>query len=116
MRFSGEATGGNVMLPIIIKAGKILGDKGVPNFTALAQAIGCNRSSLYTWRRVPTHYIKKIVGATGGRLTRSQIRPDLPPVKIPGQADAGKRGNVRKRKRGAKVRTTDVIVGRWGHI
>lgn len=65
------------MLPIIKAAGKLLGDKAVPNFTALADAIGCHRSSLYTWRRVPTHYCAKIVKATGGKITMRMLRPDI---------------------------------------
>lgn len=107
------------MLAIIIKAGKILGDKGTPNFTALANAIGCHRSSLYTWQRVPTHYVKKIVAATGGKLTAAQLRPDLAKaeaLKVSRKANGGGRKGVRKRKGSKALSTTDVIVGRWGNI
>ncbi len=66
------------MLKIIRKAGIILGDdKSQPNFTALAKAIGCHRSSLYTWLKPPTHYCAKIVKATGGKITLKMLRPDV---------------------------------------
>lgn len=61
------------MLKIILRAGKIMGDKNVPNFTALAQAIGCHRSSLYTWLKVPVKYHAKIVKATDGKITAKML-------------------------------------------
>lgn len=66
------------MLKIIVKAGKLLGDGKHPNFSALAEAIGCHRSSLYTWAKVPARFVDKIVKATDGKITAKQIRPDLP--------------------------------------
>ncbi len=65
------------MIPIIKRAGKLLGDGKSANYTALAEAIGCHRSSLYTWKRVPQRFVDKLVKATQGQLTAKLIRPDL---------------------------------------
>lgn len=64
------------MLPIIKRAAKIIGE-GIPNFTGLAAMIGCHRSSLYNYRRVPQHLCAKIVKATGGKITLRMLRPDI---------------------------------------
>jgi hypothetical protein len=62
-----------LMLPIIKRAARILGDGKTPNYTALAKAIGCHRSSLYGWRRVPIKYIPAIVRVTDGKITIRQL-------------------------------------------
>lgn len=64
------------MINIIKRAAKIVGD-GVPNYTGLASAIGCHRSSLYTWTKPPIHYCAKIVKATGGKITLKMLRGDI---------------------------------------
>lgn len=100
------------MLAIIIKAAKILGDgRKVPNYTALASAIGCHRSSLYCWARVPSHYVNKIVKATGGKITASQLRPDLAKAEkqVQRKTNNGPGDNIRLPKRGKKICTTDVV-------
>lgn len=99
------------MLPIIIRAGKILGDKNIPNFTALANAIKCHRSSLYTWQRIPSHYVDKIVKATGGKITASQLRPDLAKAEkqVQRQKNNSRANNIRLPKRSKKILTTDVV-------
>lgn len=96
------------MLPIIIRAGKILGDKNIPNFTALANAIKCHRSSLYTWQRIPSHYVDKIVKATGGKITASQLRPDLAKAEkqVQRQKNKGRKSIVCKSARGEAVSGT----------
>lgn len=64
------------MLPIIKRAATIIGD-GLPNYSALAEAIGAHRSAFYVWKAVPEQYCPKIVKATDNKITLSQIRPDL---------------------------------------
>lgn len=62
------------MIAVLRKAAIILGDgEGTPNFTALAQAIGCHRSSLYLWKKVPIRYHNKIIKVTGGKITSKQL-------------------------------------------
>lgn len=61
------------MIALITRAGKLMGDQDVPNFTALANAIGCHRSSLYTWLKIPKKYHAKIVKATNGEITLKQL-------------------------------------------
>ncbi len=61
------------MLNVLIRAGKIMGSKGVPNYTALATAVGCHRSSFYTWAKVPERFHDAIVKATNGKVTKEQL-------------------------------------------
>lgn len=63
------------MLAIVRQACNVLG--GPP---ALASAIGVKRQALYQWPKVPPGRVLKIEKATGGRITRHQLRPDLYPV------------------------------------
>lgn len=65
------------MIAVVKKAGKILGDGKTPNFSALAKSIGCHRSALYTWKKVPVKYCHKLVDATNGSITLHMLRPDV---------------------------------------
>jgi DNA-binding transcriptional regulator YdaS (Cro superfamily) len=51
---------------------------------ALAQLLGIQAPSIYSWRRVPPNRVKAVAAATG--LTPHQLRPDLwdpPPIPAP---------------------------------
>ena len=53
--------------------------------TALARACGggCRQQHVWNWlhrdRKVPAEFVLAIENATGGRVTRYQLRPDLYP-------------------------------------
>ena len=64
------------MLPVLKKAATIVGG-GAPNYTKLAEMIGCQRPALYVWVRVPIPYIQKIVKATDSKVTPEMLRPDI---------------------------------------
>lgn len=49
--------------------------------TKMAEAIGVKRPSVYKWfRQVPGERAIAIEKATGGKVTRHQLRPDLYPL------------------------------------
>jgi DNA-binding transcriptional regulator YdaS (Cro superfamily) len=62
---------------------------------ALAEKIGKGQSTVSLWRRqrrVPAEYCRAIETATGGAVTRHELRPDIfdePPAK-PAKRSAGK--------------------------
>lgn len=51
---------------------------------ALARACGCKQQHVWNWinrdRRVPAEFVLAIERATGGRVTRHQLRPDIYPA------------------------------------
>ncbi len=62
----------NQMLPVVLKAAKIVG-----SIRQLAKDLGVTRQALYGWKQVPVEQILPIEKATGGKVTRHQMRPDL---------------------------------------
>lgn len=60
------------MLPIVREASKHAGGP-----KKLAEAIGVTRQALYLWDKVPAERVPAIVEATGNKLSRHQLRPDL---------------------------------------
>ena len=50
---------------------------GVPT---LAELLGVTRHAIYQWERVPAGRVIPIEAATGGKVTRHDLRPDLYPV------------------------------------
>ena len=63
------------MLEIVARACNIVGGPQV-----LADHLGCTRQALYQWNKVPRGRAFEIEVATGGQITRHEIRPDLFPV------------------------------------
>lgn len=49
---------------------------------ALAAAVGIRRQALYAWPRVPPKRVIAIEAATGGKVTRHEMRPDIYPVPV----------------------------------
>lgn len=47
--------------------------------TALALALGIERSAISQWTRVPVDRVLEIERQTGGQVTRTQMRPDIYP-------------------------------------
>lgn len=47
--------------------------------TALAKALGIERSAISQWTRVPVERVLEIERQTDGAVTRSQMRPDVYP-------------------------------------
>lgn len=43
----------------------------------LAEILGLTRQAIYQWRQVPAERLVEIEEATGGRVTREELRPDL---------------------------------------
>lgn len=75
------------MLPIILKAARIVGN-GRTNVSALARAIDAPRPACYAWKQVPARFVFAIERATGGRIKPYQMRPDLYPPSRYKDADA----------------------------
>lgn len=48
--------------------------------TALAVCIGVTRPAVAQWRRVPATRVLAVEKATGGQVSRHELRPDLYPV------------------------------------
>lgn len=51
--------------------------------TALAKKLGLTRAAVSLWTRVPVEHVLKIEEATGGALTRTDLRPDVYPPERP---------------------------------
>jgi DNA-binding transcriptional regulator YdaS (Cro superfamily) len=47
--------------------------------SSLTRKIGISRSAPYSWDRIPANRVLSIEAATGGRLSRHTMRPDLYP-------------------------------------
>jgi DNA-binding transcriptional regulator YdaS (Cro superfamily) len=47
---------------------------------AVAQAIGVSRQALHDWKRVPPHHVLNLEALTGGKISRTAMRPDLYPA------------------------------------
>lgn len=47
--------------------------------SSLARQIGVARSAPYSWDRIPAGRVLAIEAATGGMVTRHEMRPDLYP-------------------------------------
>ena len=45
----------------------------------LADILGIKRQALYMWDQVPSKRVIPIENATGGKVTRQEMRPDLYP-------------------------------------
>lgn len=46
---------------------------------ALSRTLGISEAAPYHWRQIPAHHVLAIEAATGGRLNRHALRPDLYP-------------------------------------
>lgn len=71
------------MQSAIEKAIQIVGGE-----SALARAVGTSQSNVWYWakrakRGVPGEYVLAIEDATGGRVTRHELRPDIYPPPPP---------------------------------
>lgn len=51
--------------------------------TALAEALGIERSAVSQWKRVPAERVLTIEEKSEGAVTRHEMRPDLYPVDEP---------------------------------
>lgn len=60
------------MLDIVRKAIK---EAGGPK--SLARALGCTPQAFYQWDVVPRGRVLEIEEATGGKVTRHELRPDI---------------------------------------
>lgn len=47
--------------------------------TALAEALGIERSAVSQWRQVPSKRVLEIETKSGGKVSRHDMRPDLYP-------------------------------------
>jgi len=63
------------LLPCVAKAAEIVG-----SLTKLAEKLGVSRPALYQWRKVPAERVIALETASGGKVTRHEIRPDLYPL------------------------------------
>jgi DNA-binding transcriptional regulator YdaS (Cro superfamily) len=45
--------------------------------TELAKTVGITRGAIRFWTRVPAEYVLRLERASGGKLTRYEMRPDL---------------------------------------
>lgn len=50
--------------------------------SALARKLGIARSAPYSWSKIPASRVLQIEAATGGRLSRHAMRPDLYPLSV----------------------------------
>ena len=83
------------MLQIIRDACNIVAEPGQPGPSRLAKLIGVSRQSLYMWQRVPAERVIAVENATGGRIQRGHIRPDLyPPTPQDGVAAVDTVNNI----------------------
>jgi DNA-binding transcriptional regulator YdaS (Cro superfamily) len=62
------------MLEIVQQAADIVGGT-----QKLADLLGCSRQALSQWDEVPRGRVLEIEEATGRKITRHQLRPDLYP-------------------------------------
>jgi DNA-binding transcriptional regulator YdaS (Cro superfamily) len=46
---------------------------------AMTKKLGVARSAPYSWKRIPADRVLQIEAATGGRMSRYTLRPDLYP-------------------------------------
>lgn len=69
------------LIPAVAEAAEKVG--GV---TKLAEKLGISRPAIYQWTRVPAERVLAIETATGGQVTRHQLRPDLYPQEQQGAA------------------------------
>lgn len=53
--------------------------------SALARTLGIARSAPYSWTQIPAGRVLQIEAATGGRLSRHAMRPDLYPLSVQGR-------------------------------
>lgn len=67
------------LIPIVERAIELTG--GSPK--NLADQLRIKTPQLYTWDEVPAKHVLKMEAATGNRLTRGEIRPDLYPSSPP---------------------------------
>lgn len=44
---------------------------------AIARACGLSREAVRKWTRVPAEHCRALEAATGGEITRAQMRPDI---------------------------------------
>jgi DNA-binding transcriptional regulator YdaS (Cro superfamily) len=51
--------------------------------TALAKTLGITRAAVSLWTQVPIVHVLKIEEATGGALSRTDLRPDVYPPERP---------------------------------
>lgn len=50
--------------------------------SSLARKLGIARSAPYSWTQIPAGRVLQIEAATGGRLSRHTMRPDIYPVSV----------------------------------
>lgn len=51
----------------------------VGNTAKLAAALGLSSQAISQWEEVPAHRVLAVERATGGKVTRHELRPDLYP-------------------------------------
>ncbi len=51
----------------------------VSSFGRLAKLVGITRQAISQWDKVPADRVLAVERATGGQVTRSELRPDLYP-------------------------------------
>ncbi len=60
------------MIDVVRKAAKAVG-----SVRRLAKKLDVYRGSLYQWEKVPAERVLEIEQATGGKVTRYEMRPDI---------------------------------------
>lgn len=61
----------------------------VGGISALARHLGVTNNTIYAWRdKIPAERCAAIEKATGGRITRQEMRPDLWPEPAPARPSA----------------------------
>lgn len=63
------------MIDVVRRACELVGGPA-----RLAQIVGVKRQAFYQWPEVPSRRVLAIEGATDGKITRHELRPDLYPA------------------------------------
>ncbi|MDW3204602.1 MAG: Cro/CI family transcriptional regulator [Alphaproteobacteria bacterium] len=76
------------MLPIVREAVEIVGGVNV-----LAARVGIAVQNFYQWKEIPPRRVLAIEAATGGRISRYRMRPDIyPPGDVAGHGGEAAQG------------------------
>lgn len=57
--------------------GRLKAEPEIRTKTKIAEICGVTIQAVRCWRRVPAEYCRRLEHATGGKVTRYQMRPDV---------------------------------------